>query len=140
MGIIGFITSMFALSPAEEQRHHEIMVEYGLEEPTAAERRSDEAEETAAYIDHIKSLGGTMRESWIQTSDGLMHWQEYVIDQHGKKHITSEGSHYCGYVEGQTTVIPVIDGIVVDDEAYLVKREDKRKYLPVYKRLQGKNY
>lgn len=139
MGILSAISSLFALSPEQEARHHDLMVEYGIEDLSPAERRAEDAAENDRYIEHIKSMGGAMRTSWIDTKDGLMHWQEYVIDRHGKKHIVDEGSHYCGYVEGQITIVPVIDGVVVDD-AYLVKREDKRRSLPVYKRLQGKNY
>jgi hypothetical protein len=72
---------------------------------TPEERRQMEAEETANYVAHI--AGYPMREVSYSAGDTVMFWEEYVIDQKGRKHVLRSG---------ETPIMPAHPPVVVYGE------------------------
>lgn len=92
-----------------------------LDEYTAEERRQLAAAETANYVEHV--AGCAMREVSYNRAETVMYWQEYVIDQQGRKHVLAAGE--TAVLPGQ--VLEIVVGEIVDE-------------LPVYAELQGGAY
>lgn len=125
MDFWGWICDALALSPEEEARHHELMVEYGIEEPTPDEYRQMEWEDTLNYIDHMPYE----KDVWY---DGQFtgYYQFYRVDQKGHRHYDPEiYSFYSGYT-----------GPIVQDLVPVVIGEVVEEHIPVYMRLQGDRY
>jgi hypothetical protein len=140
MGIFSFISNLLSLTPAEEARHHELMVEMGIEDLTAEEKRWTEQEEIENYVDHIAGMG-TWRSTWFTGDNNLgytLHWKESVFDQNDREHVVCSGSHFVGYIAdfAFNQDSDVIFGELIEDGTI----QPKRKKLPVYMRMQGRTY
>jgi len=86
-------------------------------DPTPAQQAEQEAAEVANYVEHMK--GYAMREV-AYDSNHMAHWREYVIDQHGRKHIVDEGSFYAGFPVGiaaeKNEIVPVVQGEAMSED------------------------
>lgn len=124
MDFWGWICDVLALSPEEEVRHHELMIECEVEEPTPTEKIQGEWEDVLNFIDHMPY----QKDIWYD-GEFTGYYQFYRIDQYGRKHYDNEiYSFYAGYTGEAPDLVPVVIGEVVEE------------HIPVYKRLQGDIY
>lgn len=110
-------------TPEDFSKHHELMVECGIEEPTPAEKRQDEWEDTRNYLDHMP----IEKDVWYD-GEFTGHYQFYRTDHNG--HRWYEPKVYSFYSGYQSRVEPdeVVYGEVVVEELY-----------QLYELLQGTN-
>lgn len=100
-------------TPEDDARHHELMVEYGIEEPTAAEKRQEEWEDHLNYLHHMP----LERDVWYD-GEFTGYYQFYKIDHNGQRWYRPEVySFYTGY-QGRVEPDDVVYGEVVVDEIY----------------------
>lgn len=83
MNIWSLICNALALTPEQEAHHHQLELDYGIVEPTAAERAQMEREDTRTYVKAMAP--NAMRDAWFDEY-GKLHWRTYVIDQNGRQH------------------------------------------------------
>lgn len=116
MNFWGFVCDLFALTPEQEEEYYRMEVEYGFAEPTPLDDN---------YLDHMP----TEKDVWYN-GEFTGYYQYYKTDRNGHKHyepeIYSFYSGYTGQIVGE--LVPIVVGEVVDE------------YLPIYMRLQGRNY
>ncbi len=101
-------------TPEDEARHHELMVEYGIEEPTPAEQRQMEWEDTHNYLDHTP----TEKDVWYD-GEYTGYYQFYKIDRNGQRWYEPEvHSFYAGFHGTVEDTDIAVEGEVVVDELY----------------------
>lgn len=100
-------------TPEDDARHHELMVEYGIEEPTLAEKKQDEWEDTQNYLDHMP----IEKDVWYD-GEFTGYYQFYRTDQYGRRWVES-GVYpfYTGY-QGRVEPDDVVYGELVVEELY----------------------
>lgn len=119
MNFWGWVCDLFALTPEQEMEYYAMQVRDGYIDVPAQEW--DDVENYLAHSPHHKDV-------WY---DGQFtgYYQLYKIDQYGRKHYEGEiTSFYAGHTGEVPDLVPVVIGEVVEE------------YIPVYKRLQGRNY
>jgi len=100
-------------SPITPEEREQFQRDY---DPTPAQEVELNAEEDLNYVENMRAFA--QRESWLG-EDGLSHWQETIIDQHGHTHIVASGSFYAGqngYAgHDDAEIVPVYCGEIVDE-------------------------
>ncbi len=130
--------TFFHITPEQEEAwHHQAMVDFGAEPMTPAEQRQADVEDRAAYIKGILTQGGRMQNTWID-SDGLIHYEDYVILQNGNRAVIETGTKGYALSFDERTPSPVnrpgetyreyLQRIIDDGETARVLEE---KYVPM---------
>lgn len=118
MNFWGFVCDLFALTPEQEEEYHRMEVEYGFTEPAPLD-------DVTEYLEHMP----VEKDVWYD-GEFTGYYQYYRTDRNGYRHyepeIYSFYSGYTGQIVGE--LVPVVVGEVVEE------------YIPVYMRLQGRNY
>lgn len=119
MDFWGWVCDLFTLTPEQESEYRAIQVEHGYADDTA-----QEWEDTSNYLSHMPY----QKDVWYD-GEFTGYYQFYRIDQYGRKHYNAEiYSFYAGHTGEVPDLIPVVIGEVVEE------------HIPVYMRLQGRNY